>query len=478
MKPVALRAKLAFVYAGVLAVLLAAFGLAAYRLLTNQLDAAASADIKELTDGLHGYLHIDNGVPSLVYDRTEPAEAAFIENATRFYQVYDATTGALLVQSPAMEPLALEFTPLEVQAYRDRSGTRDIQTDQGRLRFSNTLVRPPSGGVYLLQVGILLRSMDRALSQFLRLLLWSIPVCVIIAAIVGRWMAGRSLAPLGRLAAAAGAIDVTALHQRLPVRGAPREPGEPANYDELDRVAVAFNETLSRLERSVGEMRQFSAALAHELRSPLAALRAEIETTLRHAKTPDDYERGLVSQLEELDRLGRLVTHLLTLARAEAGEIRLAREPVDLGALAASLVSQLDAVAEAKHVTLACDTAERVIVIGDAGWLERLILNLIDNAIKFTPAGGRIDVTVAGTADAATLTVTDTGIGIPGADLPHVFERFYRADSARSPQTEGVGLGLTLAKWIADKHGATISAVSAEGRGSALTVSFPLTSRP
>jgi heavy metal sensor kinase len=471
-KPVALRAKLAIVFAGALAVLLIGFGVTAYHLLKNQLDAAATADLDELTDGLHGYLHIDDGVPTLVYDRAEPAEAAFIETATRFYQVYDATTGALLVQSPAMEPLALEFTPQEVQAYRDRSGTRDIQTDQGRLRFSNTIVHAPSGGIYLLQVGVLLRSMDRALNQFLRLLVWSIPVCVIIAAVVGRWMAGRSLAPLGRLAAAAGAISVTELHQRLPVRGGAGE------HDELDRVAVAFNETLSRLERSVAEMRQFSAALAHELRAPLAALRAEIETTLSHATTPDEYQRGLVSQLEELDRLGRLVTHLLTLARAEAGEIRLAREPVDLGALAASLVSQLDAVADAKHVALTADVTPDVIVTGDAGWIERLVLNLLDNAIKFTPEGGRVAVTVTVRDGAATLTVSDTGIGIAGADLAHVFERFYRADSARSPQTEGVGLGLTLAKWIADKHGATIAAASTEGRGSALTVSFPVTSRP
>ena len=468
MRPIALRAKLALVFAGALAVLLAGFGVTAYHLLRNQLDAAATADLQELTDGLHGYLHIDDGKTSLVYNHADPQESSFIENATRFYQVYDATTGAMLVQSAAIEPLAVEFTPAEVLAFRDSGRTRDLQTDQGRLRFSNTLVHPASGGVYLLQVGVLLHSMDRALGQFLRQLLWSIPVCVIVVAVLGRWMAGRSLAPLVRLAAATRSIGVTELHQRLPVRGA---------GDELDQVALAFNETLGRLEHSVGEMRQFSAALAHELRAPLAALRAEIETTLHHARTTDDYQRGLVSQLEELDRLGRLVTHLLTLARAEAGEIRLARQPVDLSGLASSLVSQLEAVAEAKGVTLTCQVVDGVMVTGDAGWLERLVLNLLDNAIKFTPSGGRVVVEVTETGEAAALTVRDTGIGIPVEDLPHVFERFYRADSARSPQTEGVGLGLTLAKWIADKHGATIEAVSAEGRGSALTVSFPLTLR-
>ena len=469
MKPVALRAKLALVYAAVLAVLLAGFGLAAYHLLASQLDDAADQQVQELTDGLHGYLRLDHGVPTLAYDRNDPQEAAFIANATRFYQVYDATTGALLVQSDAMGPLAMQFTPAEVQMYRERTATRDIVTDQGRLRFTNTVMRPAPGNVYLLQVGVLLANTDEALNTFRHRLLWSIPVCVFVVAILGRWLAGRSLAPLGKLATAARAIGVTELHQRLPVRGAD---------DELDQVAVAFNETLSRLEHSVAEMRQFSAALAHELRTPLAALRAEIETTLSHAHTPEEYQRGLGSQLEELDRLGRLVTHLLTLARAEAGEIRLARDAVDLSDLGTSLVAQLEAVAEAKGVTLTCDAVPGVIVTGDAGWLERLVLNLLDNAIKFTPAGGRVALTVSATGDAATLTVRDTGIGIAGEDLPHVFERFYRADSARSPQTEGVGLGLTLAKWIADKHGARITAASAEGQGSALTVLFPVTSRP
>jgi heavy metal sensor kinase len=463
-KPVALRAKLALVYAAVLAVLLAGFGLGAYHLLADQLDDAGDAEVQELTDGLHGYLRLDNGVPALSYDRNDPQEAAFIARATRFYQVYDATTGALLVQSADMEPLALQFTPAEVELYREHPSTRDIETDQGRLRFSNTVMRPASGSVYLLQVGVLLVNADAALAKFQRMVLWSIPIGVFGIAVLGRWLAGRSLAPLGRLAAAAREIGVTELHRRLPVGG---------SGDELDQVAIAFNDTLSRLDHSVGEMRQFSAALAHELRAPLAALRAEIESTLRHARTADEYQQGLESQLEELDRLGRLVTHLLTLARAEAGEIRLARAPVDLSAMAASLVSQLDAVAEAKGVSLACDATPDVVVTGDSGWLERLMLNLIDNAIKFTPSGGRVDLVVRMTDGTATLTVRDTGIGIPHADLPHVFERFYRADAARSPQTEGVGLGLTLAKWIADKHGATIVAASAEGQGSALTVSFP-----
>lgn len=464
MKPIAVRTRLTLVYTGVLAVLLAGLGFAAYRLLSAQLEAAASSDLQELTDGLHGYLRLENGVPTLSYDRNDPAQVAFIETATRFYQLYDLSTGEPIVQSPAISSMAVGFTADEVKEFGAREGVRDILTDQGRLRFSSTVVRLGPG--YLLQVGVLLRSVDRALRQFLDLLLWGIPIGLGTAALASRWMAGRSLAPMRDLADVARSIGVHALNRRMPVRGAGDEP---------DQVAMAFNETLERLEASVAEMRQFSAALAHELRAPLAALRGGIETTLLHPRTQDEYERGLVSQLEDIDKLSRMVSQLLTLARAESGEIKLARDPVDLSALSHSIVSQLETLAEAKNLSLVCDAPTPVIVTGDEGWIERLVLNLLDNAIKFTPAGGSVRLSVSAHDDVAELVMRDSGIGVDAADLPRIFERFYRADSARSPQTEGTGLGLTLAKWIADRHGATISAASAPGEGATLTVVFQRT---
>ena len=463
MKPIAVRTRLTLVYASVLAVLLAALGFVAYRVLSAQLDAAASSDLKELTDGLHGYLHLESGAPVLSYDRSDPAQVAFIETATRFYQLYDLATGEPVAQSPAISPMAVGFTAAEVKEFGTREGVRDILTDQGRLRFSSTVVHLGPGHAYLLQVGMLLGSIDRALREFLNLLVWGIPIGVILAAAAGRWMAGRSLAPMRDLADAARSIGVHALDRRMPVRGAGDEP---------DQVASAFNETLGRLEASVAEMRQFSAALAHELRTPLAALRGEIETTLLHPRTPDEYQRGLVSQLEEIDKLSRMVSQLLTLARAESGEITLGRDPVDLASLAQSIVSQLETLAEAKSLSLICDAPTPVVVTGDAGWLERLVLNLLDNAIKFTPAGGHVTLSVAASDGGARLVMRDSGIGIPAADVPRIFERFYRADSARSPQTDGTGLGLTLAKWIADQHGASMTAESLEGKGTTIAVVF------
>src|SRR5205807_2409772 len=216
--------------------------------------------------------------------------------------------------SDALTPLGLTFTPAEVKSFHDQPRLHDIDTDYGRIRLSNSVITegPES---YLLQVGISLAGIDSTLSRFLVLLLWGVPAGLAAAMIAGRWLARVALAPLTRLATAARTVDVTNPRQRLPVRGA---------HDELDAVAQAFNETLARVENVLGEMRQFSTALAHELRTPIAALRGEIE--LAAMKTHDEaYRRSAVSQLEELDKLKRLIDQLLTLARAESGQIPLSR---------------------------------------------------------------------------------------------------------------------------------------------------------
>jgi heavy metal sensor kinase len=463
-RPLALRTQLTLFFTAILALLVVALGVTYYQVLARQLDADATADLEEITSGLHGYLSFTDIGPSLDYDREDPEQVSFVEGATRYYQVYDAATGQLVVQSPALAPLGLHYTPAEVKSFSDAPGMHDMQTDHGRMRLSSSLLSPGTGRTYLLEVGVPLDAMDSALRRFVRLLLWSVPTGLVLALLTGRWMAARALAPLARVAAATRHIDVADLRQRLPLRG---------TGDELDEVAHAFNDTLGRVERTVGEMRQFSAAIAHELRTPLAVLRGETEVTLMKAASIEDYRQGLTDQLEELDKLARLVSQLLTLSRAEAGQIPLARSPVDLSALALSLVEQLEPVAQARSVTITADVQPSVVVWGDTGWLERLLLNLLDNAIKFTPDRGRIVVRVRRDQEHAVLDVEDSGVGIASEALPHVFERFYRADPARSSGTEGVGLGLSLVKWIADRHGASLGVESEPGRGSRFTVRLP-----
>jgi heavy metal sensor kinase len=466
-RPLTLRTRLTLFHTGVLVLLLTALGVAYYHAFARQLEIDANATLNEITSGVHGYLRFDHGVPVLDYDRNDPAQVAFIEEATRYYQVFDIKSGRLLVQSPALEPLGVQYTPTEVRAFGSGPRMHDIQTDQRRIRFSNSVISPVSNEAYLLQVGVPLDSIDEALDRFLRLLLWSVPAGILAAALTGRWIAGRALVPLVRLAAATKTIDVSDLQRRLPVRGA---------GDELDEVAKAFNDALARLEQAVGEMKQFSTALAHELRTPLAALRGETELALIQARSPDEYRRGLASQLEALDRLARLISQILTLARAEAGDIPLAREPHDLGALSASVVEQLEPVAQARSIDLSCDAPGGLIVTGDAGWMERLLLNLLDNALKFTPDRGRIHVRVFREDGTVRLDVQDSGIGIAPDVLPHLFGRFYRAKPSHEKpdgKDTGVGLGLSLVKWIADRHGATIGVTSRPGEGTTFTVKMP-----
>lgn len=459
-----LRSRLTLVYASVFGALLVATAAVSYRVLAYQLDAELSANLEALTRGLHGYLRFDGTMPALRFDAADPAQAAFVEEATRYYQVFDAASGDLLVQSDALGPLGLELTPGEVRQLVDDPATFDVQTGYGRIRFSNSVLEPSAGRRVLLQVGLPLEPMDNVLRRFLALLAVSVPAGLLAAVLLGRWTAGLALRPLIDLAAATASIDIGGLRRRLPVRGA---------RDELDAVAAAFNETLSRLEHAVGEMRQFSSALAHELRTPLAALRGDIELALLESGNDDRVRRRLASQLEEIEKLGRLIERILLLARAEAGEVVVARAPIDLGDLAGSLASQVEPVARAQGLELRFEHTGPAIVHADAGWLERLLINLLDNAIKFTPAGGQVLVTVSRDGAEARVAVQDTGPGIDPADVPRVFDRFFRADPARSSGAEGAGLGLALAKWVVDRHDGRIDVESRPGAGSTFTVILP-----
>ena len=444
--------------------LLIGFSFVSYHLLARQLNQDANADSVELTTGLHGYLRFDRGTPALAFDENDADQAAFVRDATRYYQIYDADDGRLLVESQGVEPLGLHFTPAEVREFLDDPRPYDIQTDYGRFRISNSLMSPVSGGRYLLQVGTSLDAMDDTLRLYLHLmLLWAFPSLLVVIVAVS-WMTHTAVGPLTALASEARRVGIATLDHRLTTRGA---------GDQLDEVAIAFNETLARLEGAVGEMKQFSSALAHELRTPLTALRGEIELALLTPGVDPEVTKRSASQIEEIDRLTRLINQLLTLARAESGEIALAHQPVDLAVLARSVSEQLEPVAQAKNLDLKCVASPPVTVTGDHGWLERCLLNLLDNAIKYTPQGGSVRVCVARDGDLARVDVRDTGIGMAPDVIPRIFERFYRGDSARSSSVDGAGLGLSLVKWIVDRHEGRIEVQSGIGRGSSFAIWLP-----
>ena len=461
----------------VFGVLIGALAAASYGVLKRQLDADASARLAELTEGLHGYLRIQDEKPALEFDASDSAQVAFVQEATRYYQIYEAGSGRRLFQSNAMAPLGVTLTAADVRRSVQTPQPFDVATGYGRLRISNSLVSGAGAATYLLQVGVSLEPIDAALRRYRTLLLLGVPACLLLAGVGSWWLSAFALAPLSHFAAAAREIDVRTLERRLPTR---------AVNDELEDVARAFNGALSRLEYAVGEMRQFSAALAHELRTPLAALRGEIELALGRLALQDPSREQLASQIEEIDRLKRLIEQILTLARAESGQIPLTFGRVDVGELAASLVEQLEPVAQARAIELVCERDSTGTgagpVRGDEEWLRRLLINLVDNALKFTPAGGRVVVRVVSAGEAVSprspsgstrIEVRDTGVGIALEDQPHVFERFFRSDPSRSSATEGAGLGLSLVQWIVERHGGSIGVESQPGKGTAVIITLP-----
>jgi two-component system OmpR family sensor kinase len=465
MKTMSLRARLTLFYSVILTVILAVFGFLFYDAIGLVLENKLTAELRDRVVFLTAFQRLQSGEVRLVFNANDRKEAYLVQSAARYYQVFQLPSGALLVQSQELELMGARLSPDEVRALAGAQEFTDLQLETERLRFHNAVIAGNNANSFLVRVGIPLTPADEARKGFLRSLLFLMPLGIVVSALAGWQMARRALSPLTQLAVAAGKIDIEKLQQRLPIRGA---------GDEVDEVAKAFNETLSRLENSVGQMKQFTASISHELRTPLTTLRGEAEIALLQARSVEDYRRVLASQLEEFNKLSHMIDQLLILASAEAGEIQWTERSVDLAALVGSLVEQLEPVATAKKITLVTNAQPNVSVRGDTSWIERVILNLLDNAIKFTPDGGQVRVSVAAENGEAALRVEDTGIGIPPEALPHIFERFYRAEPSRSKQVEGVGLGLALVKWIVDRHRGRIQVESQPGAGSTFTVWLPL----
>lgn len=282
----------------------------------------------------------------------------------------------------------------------------------------------------------------------------------------GYVLAHRSLGPLARMAEDARRITAEQLHERLP---------HDTSSSELDQLRDSFNDTLTRLERSFDQLRRFSADASHELRTPLTALRSVGEVGLRNARTVADYREVVGSMLEEVDRLTRLADELLTLARAEAGEAKLHAEPVDLSALAVEVGDRLSVLAEEREQVVETRTNGPVVVQGDRLALRQALVNLLDNAIKYSPPRARVVVATGRNGNDVFLAVTDEGSGIAAEHLERVFDRFYRIDKSRSREMGGTGLGLALVKWTAEAHGGRVELDSEEGKGSTFRLVFPST---
>ena len=316
-----------------------------------------------------------------------------------------------------------------------------------------------------IQVAMSLESAETARSRFLFILLGLAPLALGGAGVGGWFLARRALTPVDAMVEAARRIEAEDLSRRL-------ETSE--NQDELDRLATVLNDMLARLERSFTAVRHFSADAAHELRTPLTILKGEIEVALRTPQPEEEYRHVLTSCLEEVDRLSALVNDLLFLARSDSGNDESAQNPVDLAEVIEDVSSALRALAEQNDIHCTIPPPPTVWVQGNKPMLFRLIFNLGENAIKYTPAGGNVEIILSQQADQARLEVRDTGPGIADEEQDQIFDRFYRSDPART--RGGAGLGLALVRSIVLLHAGQISVESSVGQGSCFRVVLPVVS--
>ena len=321
------------------------------------------------------------------------------------------------------------------------------------------------GRPVLVQVARSEGAIAQSLNQLIYILFLGLPGAMAIAGVGGYVLARRALAPIDRMAERARSINAERLNDRLPVDNP---------HDELGRLALVFNETLTRLESSFDQMRRFTADASHELRTPLTAIRSVGEVGLRGRRDETAYREIIGSMLEEVDRLALLVDRLLMLSRADTGKASLSIDIVDIPRLADEVAEQLSVLTEEKNQTLnvRCDAVSRW--MGDRMVLRQAMLNLVDNAIKYTPVGGRIDVHVAQTQAGITIDVIDSGPGIPEELRSRIFDRFYRVDKARSRENGGTGLGLAISKWAVEVNGGNLTLEPA-GAGSCFRITLPQT---
>lgn len=407
----------------------------------------------------------------------EPGIAPYFESFRDFLILADTGGRVLFISDSAS---ALPFASIERLRALVRHPRRE--QDSGTFVF-DSLIGPARYLVYPITgagpeiAGVLVASPSSSTlveaNELLSSMLVIAPLIMGASLLLGYWVAGRSLAPLGAMVRELEAItDSRSLHRRLAVE---------RTGDEVARLGGAVNHMFDRLERSFAALHRFTAEASHELKTPLMVLRAGVERALRNPATPPESLQALDESLMQIGRMAELVDSLLTLARADEGQIPLAVENCDLRDLVAEAAETANILGEATQLTVTPSMPEVPVMLGvDRNRVRQLLLNLVTNAVKYSTPGGTVSLGLSDEGETVTITVGDTGIGIAAGDLPHIFDRFWRADPARSREAEspGTGLGLAITKWVAEAHGGSISVQSRPGRGTLFTVGLPRIASP
>lgn len=457
MKRVSIRLRLTAWYIAILLASLTLFGIVAFVAMRKGIEKSVDENLEGQANGVQEVMgRVLQEEPAQLQD--ELKEHQELREQADFLQVCDQN-GRWIYRSRLMTHYDVPV-PVKVSysAY-------DVEAGDLPLRV---LVREINAGGdrYRIQVATPMDDFYDAIDRFKWVVLLLSPLVLILASGGGYWLSRRALAPVDQLTRAAQDINSNNLARRLDV---------PQSGDELQRLSETLNSMLGRLESSFNRITQFTADASHELRTPLAVMRTTTEVSLRTSQTVADYREAQEDVLSELEKTSSLVEKLMLLARADAGVETLQNAPVNVADCLREACRDGQILAQAKQLKFAEDIdAQKLFIEGDSQALHRLFLILIDNAVKYTPPGGSITVGLRRSNGSAVTEFQDSGIGISAADLPYIFDRFYRADKARSREFGGVGLGLSIARWVAQAHKGSIEVQSTPGSGSVFRVRLPL----
>lgn len=406
--------------------------------------------------------------------RNKPVDGSYVsseietryapESNDRFIRITRGD-GSVLYRSRI--PADRSFTPANVPYPKAQIGNSDIREEalpnEAKMVIAAVRYRDTQGS-YLVEVGTSLAGADRVMSA----LLWTLAaglLAIMSLTVLGGWtLMNRALSPVRDITIAARDITMRDLRRRVPV---------PNTGDEIAGLSIVLNQMIARLQESFENVSRFTADASHELRTPLTIIRGELEGIIARAQLHEGARTALGTLQEEVERLVTIVQRLFALSRLDAGEAQVERVKFDLARLAAATVDQMSLLAEEKGISLQCLPKEPVQVEGDRIRLKQIIVNLVDNAIKYTPDGGAVEVIVSSKNGTAFIEVKDNGPGIPESAIPHIFERFYRVDEVHSRDIEGAGLGLAIVRSIITAHGGTVSVRNESKAGCRITVSLP-----
>jgi heavy metal sensor kinase len=464
-RPLSIRVRLTLWYTGLLLGILLLISGLSYSMLRRSIEQDLDASLMTVAQIIRDTGYSTPGVTAGPGPEAALLQVLGPESYDKFFQLVDAEG------NPGIRSTHLGGRTLPLSALARANAGRGVPTFE-------TIQLSPGGAIRLLtmpvvrdgqlqafiQIGMPLGHARQAIGRYLETLLVLVPLGVALAAAGGAAISRAALARVDEMSRSARRISAHDLSWRVQLRG---------TGDELDRLAETLNEMLARLEGAFAHMRRFTADASHELRTPLTALRGGVEVALRSERSTEEYRRVLRSSLEEVERLIRLSEDLLLLSRSTAGSSA-ARAPVDLEALCVEVLDLGARLAEGREVAVRLDTIGPASVIGDAAALRRAALNLVENAVKYTPAGGKVELSLSCADGHAVLTVRDTGAGIDPSDTERIFEPFVRLDAARARDTGGAGLGLAIARSIVVSHGGTLSVESTLGAGSLFTIRLPL----